>query len=49
MIAEVSASHKANDLFRSLARQITGRSVDGTAQKNGSFSFTKLSKMLKRA
>jgi pilus assembly protein CpaE len=49
MLAEVSSGHKANELFRTLARQITGRTAAAAAQKSGPFAFTQLSKLLKRA
>jgi pilus assembly protein CpaE len=49
MIAEVSGSHKANELFRNLALQITGRSVITGNHKGGVFSLPQLSKLLKRA
>lgn len=49
MIAEVSRSHKANELFRTLARQITGRSAIAANQTSGAFSFSQLGKLLKGA
>lgn len=49
MIAEVSAGHKANELFRTLALQVTGRFVSSSSQKRGPLSLPSLSKLLKRA
>lgn len=49
MIAEVSSGHKANELFRALALQVTGRFVSSSPEKRSPFSLPSLSNLLKRA
>jgi pilus assembly protein CpaE len=48
MLAEVAASHRANEVFRMIGLQVTGRSLPEAAQKGSSLSLSSLLK-LKRA
>jgi len=49
MIAEVSQSHRANELFHSISLEVTGRAVHEGTTKSGGFKLPSLSKILKRA
>lgn len=49
MIAEVSATHKVNDIFRSLGLQLTGRQTAETGGRVGSINIPGLLRKLKRA
>ena len=49
MIAEVSANHKVNELFRSIGLQVTGRSMPESAGKSATSKLSSLLKMRKRA
>ncbi|RDE10017.1 AAA family ATPase [Pelagibacterium lacus] len=49
MIAEVSATHKVNDIFRSLGLQLTGRQTVEAGGRAGSINLPGLLRKLKRA
>lgn len=49
MVAEVSSGHRANEVFKTIGLDITGRSVSAADPKKGGFQLPDLSKLLKRA
>ena len=49
MIAEVSANHRINDIYRAVGMHVTGRSVPGEAGKGGSLKLSSFLKKRKRA
>lgn len=49
MIAEVSQNHKANEAYRQIGMEITGRADYGAAGRAGKLKLPSLSKLLKRA
>lgn len=49
MIAEVSATHKVNEIFRSIGMQVTGRAALETSKRGGGMKLPELFRMRKRA
>lgn len=49
MVAEVSAGHRANEVFKTIGLDITGRNISTADPKKGGFQLPDLSKLLKRA
>lgn len=49
MIAEISQGHRANEVFRSISLEITGRATNAHATKKSAFTLPDFSKFLKRA
>ncbi|WP_404400038.1 CpaE family protein [Pelagibacterium halotolerans] len=49
MIAEVSAGHKLNEVFKGISQQVTGRTQGGAGGKSGVLRLPDLFKKLKRA
>jgi pilus assembly protein CpaE len=49
MIAEVSQSHRANEMFHTISMEVTGRSMGDELIDSGGFKLPSISKLLKRA